>query len=212
MSFCLNCLSEFDETTWSSLLGEDIICPSCKKQLKVDFRTFKLGETRAYCLYDYQEGFRNLLYRFKGCRDIALSPVFLCKTRLFLKILFSGYVVVPAPSHHEDDEERGFNHVYEIAKTLGLPVIRALEKTERVKQAGSSSEVRREVRKRLKLDPKANLKGKKVLFMDDVITTGSTAKACISLIKGAGAKKVTGLFLARVKLRSEEEKPADGFS
>jgi predicted amidophosphoribosyltransferase len=48
---------------------------------------------------------------------------------------------------------------------------------------------------------KAAIKGKKVLLVDDVMTTGATASACASALKRAGAASVTLLTLARVDRR-----------
>lgn len=199
MSFCLNCLNEFTEASWSDLFLPPILCPSCYRSLKPRFSAFRLDGKKAYSLYPYSEAFRNLLYRFKGCYDLALAPVFLCKTRIFLRFFFSSYVLVPAPSNEEDDIKRGFNHVHEIFKELGLPMSKAIAKTTRFKQAGSSREERLKVAERLALVDASGLKGRKVLFVDDVITTGSTARACRALIEEAGAKEVSFFFLSMVQ-------------
>ena len=42
------------------------------------------------------------------------------------------------------------------------------------------------------------IKGRKVILIDDVMTTGSTLKECAVALKKAGAKEVNSLTLARV--------------
>jgi predicted amidophosphoribosyltransferase len=48
---------------------------------------------------------------------------------------------------------------------------------------------------------KEQVKGRHVLLIDDVLTTGATAGACAAALKRAGAARVTVLTLARVDRR-----------
>jgi predicted amidophosphoribosyltransferase len=43
--------------------------------------------------------------------------------------------------------------------------------------------------------------GKRILLVDDVYTTGATASECARVLKGAGAKNVGVLTLARVVIK-----------
>ena len=47
------------------------------------------------------------------------------------------------------------------------------------------------------------LRGKNILLMDDVFTTGETLNECARILKKSGAKKVFGAVLARTPLRNE---------
>ncbi|HEY4089265.1 MAG TPA: phosphoribosyltransferase family protein, partial [Bryobacteraceae bacterium] len=49
--------------------------------------------------------------------------------------------------------------------------------------------------------PGANLRGRRVLLIDDVFTTGATASACAAALKRAGAASVSLLTLARADRR-----------
>lgn len=204
MSFCLNCLNEYHEASWSDLYYPEGLCPSCYSKFKPRLEGFAFKGHKAYALYEYNEFFKTALYRFKGCSDLALAPVFLCKSALFLRLFFNGFTLVPAPSHEEDDRERGFNHVEEIFRFLRLPMAKVLRKTERVKQAGSRIEVRKEVGKRLSIVGGEALRGKKVLFVDDVFTTGSTADAAGRLILSQKPKSLAFFFLSRVSKRERD--------
>ena len=45
--------------------------------------------------------------------------------------------------------------------------------------------------------PEAEIRGKRVLLVDDIVTSGATLSACATILKQAGAKEVSALTLAR---------------
>ncbi len=69
---------------------------------------------------------------------------------------------------------------------------RGLSRTQRLKNLRRAFEVKPSAR--------AKLKGKAILLVDDVITTGATANACASVLKQAGAARVDVITLAHVLL------------
>lgn len=159
---------------------------------------------KALALYEYSDAFRSALYQLKGCGDIELAKSFLSYCLPSLKLYFRGYSVVPAPSSKSHDERRGFNQVVEIAKPLGLPIINALAKDEVEKQSNLSSELRRQVGEHIRLRDGVSVRGRKVLLIDDVYTTGSTVKACIRLLQGAKPKSLRVLVVAKTPFKTRE--------
>jgi len=166
---------------------------------------FKVGKYRAHAFYEYNEKIRSLLYQFKACKDIELSSIFLGKQSCYLKEIYQGYSLVPAPSYQSKDDDRGFNHVKEMFKPLGLPSIDALSKLDDIKQANCNHEERSNISRHLAFREGVSVKGLKVLFVDDLITTGSTAKACCDLLVEHGAKSVQILVMGHATLKHDND-------
>ena len=161
------------------------------------FIKFNAFGYEALAIYDYNETIKKLIYVFKGCYDYELKDVFLNRFINYLKVRFQGYIVVPIPSHKIDDEKRGFNHVYEIVKTLGLPIEKILIKKKNIKQSSLKYKDRLKSRSNLELKPNINIKNKKVLIVDDVFTSGSTIYHALSLVKTLSPKTIKILVVSK---------------
>jgi ComF family protein len=114
--------------------------------------------------------------------------------------------IVPVPMHWRRRWSRGFNQsallARELSRRSGIPVNDALARTHRSAQAGLSSAARRRnVSGSFLLAAGANVAGQRVLLIDDVLTTGSTAASCARVLKRAGAASVSLLTVARADRR-----------
>ena len=105
--------------------------------------------------------------------------------------------MVPAPSYEEKDKVRGFNHVEEMFKGLERPFVHAIEKKDNVKQADLNFAERQQIGKHLVWKEGVSVAGLNILFVDDLLTTGATAKACAKMLLEHGANKVEILVMAR---------------
>ena len=165
---------------------------------------FELSGVKGLVLYKYNDFIREALYKLKGCGDIELASIFLNYRMFPLRYSYNDYVIIPVPSNEEDDAARGFNHVVEIFKTLGLPIHLVLKKKYKFKQSDLSKEEREKIDEKLEISNAESIKNKKVLLVDDVYTTGSTLKACIKLLKCAGVKHIKLLVIAHPVLNDTE--------
>lgn len=163
------------------------------------FIKFRVDNHKATSLYDYNPFIRKLIYQYKGCYDYELHQVFLDRYAKEIKLRYFDRVIIPIPSYQNEDEQRGFNHVVETFKSIGLNMLNILEKTEKHKQAISSFKQRKEVYKYLELKSYPDLNKKKVLIVDDVYTTGSTMKSAIHLIEKLNPKKIDVLVVAKTR-------------
>ena len=157
-----------------------------------------IGDIEGLYLYNYDEEVKEKLYQFKGCFDFELSEIFVNYVKIWLKLKYFSYFIVPAPSSEEANFERKFNHVEEMFRCLNLPMIKCIHKTENVKQSDLTVDERKEIKKKLKIDD-ISLVGKNILIVDDVYTTGSTVKAMIDLVQTKHPKKVKVLVVSKTK-------------
>jgi len=116
---------------------------------------------------------------------------------------FAPDVVVPVPLHPTRLVQRGFNQAAllagPVARDLGAALLaRALVRTRDTPQQAVLDRRRRVLNVRNAFaarDPQA-LRGKRVLLVDDVRTTGATLQACEKALLAAGAREVRALVLA----------------
>ena len=112
-------------------------------------------------------------------------------------------VLIPVPLGKRRLKERGYNQVALVARPLAVEltwryVPHALWKTRETRsQVGLTASQRSEnVQEAYQADAKV-VKGRSVLIMDDVATTGSTISACTAALLSAGAQEVYVLTIAR---------------
>ena len=89
-----------------------------------------------------------------------------------------------------------------MGEELNLPVLPALEK---IRHNQTQSDLDSEGARRANalgayaVLPEAGVEGKRVLLVDDVVTSGATLSECARVLRQAGAVKVYGLTLARAR-------------
>lgn len=197
---CKNCFKDIDNVDLFIFINKNpSLCKNCIATFEPKFYSFKVDGIKVLALYDYDDLFKELIYKFKGCYDYELHPIFLEQYKRELKLLYHGYKIIPAPSYKDDDRKRGFNHVIEIYKSLGLEIVEAFEKTEKFKQADHNFKDRKKIKNYIKIKETIS-PNSKILLVDDIYTTGSTLKTMISLLKDSGIKTIKGLVLCKTKL------------
>ncbi len=107
-------------------------------------------------------------------------------------------VIIPVPSTHVRRMTRGFDApdiiAAAVSRSTGVPVLHALTRTRHEAQAGHAHADRAANARRGWLATR-EIRGR-VLLIDDVLTTGSTARACADELIGAGARRVDLLVAA----------------
>ncbi len=196
MDFCRVCFKPLQENILTIGKRELILCPHCFYKLNPQLRKIDFSLDKALVLYKYHGEFQNLLFRFKSLGDYELKDIFLYYFLPYLRLKFKNYWMVAAPSYSEREKKRGFSHVKEIFSSLGLRQLDLFIKTKDIKQADLGREERSKIGDCILLREKVSLKNYKILLVDDVLTTGSTIRACYSLLRELGARKIKVLVAA----------------
>jgi len=162
---------------------------------------------RAACLYD--ETSREPILKLKHADRTDLAPLFArWLTRAARELLAEADAVAPVPLHPARLLSRRYNQAAEIARPLArwasvpyLPDALIRRRATATQGGKSGSGRRRNVAGAFEVPPTraAQVSGKRILLVDDVLTTGATAEGCARALKSAGALRVDVAVVARVK-------------
>ena len=194
--FCVSCRTPFQNAFPLDAEGR---CALCRSGLR--------GFDAAYCFGGYEGVLRELIHLFKYGRIKTLARPLGDLLAAALPRDQEWHALVPVPLHWRRQWKRGFNQsellAQAIARRTALPVVKALRRVHATQtQAGlSNTNRRRNVAAAFRCRRAETVAGKKILLIDDVMTTGSTAAACALALKRAGARKVALLTVARVDRR-----------
>jgi ComF family protein len=163
----------------------------------------RIQRTRSAVAYDDLS--RSIAIRLKYGRKVALARTMARYMAPLVRSEDKDAIVVPVPLHRSRLWRRGFNQsalvAAELARATGLrPELRLLKRTKRTPalKGMSLAQRRRTVAGAFKVDHSAELDGRTVVLVDDVLTTGSTANACARALQRAGAGRVELVSWARV--------------
>ncbi len=161
----------------------------------------------AYSFGSYEGSLRKLIHVFKyGKVESLAGPLsrFLIQS-LPLEQQFD--IVLAMPMHWRKLWQRGFNQAEllarPVARRYGIKLSSNLRRRRYTKpQAGLSEAKRRDnLRNSFTVVRPEQMRGKRVLLIDDVFTTGATLRTAAEALKAAGAGHVCALTLARVDRR-----------
>jgi len=147
-----------------------------------------------------------LLFKYRGLRPLGRPLAsFLRAAIVDEDAPWSGAdLLIPVPVHRRRRRERGFSQAEvladELSRLTAMPVLSGvLRKTLNLRpQTSLRSDARRaNVRGAYRVVRPESIRGKTVVLVDDVYTTGSTLGECARALKNAGAADVRGVTIAR---------------
>lgn len=191
--------------------GKDLICETCKRNLPYTRDGGeKTGEFFSACvapLY-YQDDVRESLHRFKFKGATGYSKVYGKLLAECIRDNLSGrYDLISwVPLSRNRLKERGYDQAMLLAMAAALELddvaVSTLEKTlEAEKQSlmGSAEKRRANISGAYRAADPEIISGKRVLLIDDIVTTGSTVSECAKTLLAAGAAEVLCAAVAIVK-------------
>lgn len=191
---CRRCGAELGPYTASSYA-----CQTCRN-LGLRFR-------RAHAAAHFTDTVRELILALKFRRDrLAVRPLIQILLERAEELALGEQVdeVVPVPLHWFRRRRRGFNQselfARAVADRLHRPV--ELESLRRVRPTAPQTQLGFAARQRnlagaFRVGSPDAFAGKRILLVDDVLTSGATCSACAKALKEAGAKTVIVLTVAR---------------
>jgi ComF family protein len=180
-------------------IAKDALCGDCLKELP--------HYAQARSVFVYNDASQALITQLKFNDQLHLASIYgpwLVKTGG--ELIRDTDIIVPVPLSWQRFVSRKYNQAALLANTLsrktGLPIIpdALIRKKHTPPQTGLSRKQREDNMKgAFAMNPryKNNIKGKTVLLIDDVLTTGSTVSACAAILLKSGAMRVNVLTLAR---------------
>jgi ComF family protein len=179
--------------------GDDHRCGQCLTQPP------RFDTARAAFLYE--GAMRDLIHSFKYDRRSHLRrPLTLLVLEELCAFLQDAepQIIVPVPLHRSRLRQRGFNQAVLLgtllARRLSLPMLPdALVRTRRTEPQIelSAAERRSNVKGAFSVKRSGDIAGKRVLLLDDVMTTGSTMNECAGELKKSGVNRVIAVTIAR---------------
>ena len=188
--------------------GEEGWCASCQEELP----WAEPGDMRAVDFCDaclsplwYRDGVRDAMHRYKfgGGRGHAQLFGLLMAQCLQDRWTRPIDLITWAPLHPKRRRKRGYDQAELLARRAGeLSGIAAAPTLEKIRATGVQSRLHAKEDRRANVEgayralPGLDLAGKRVVLVDDVVTTGATMAQCAACLRGAGAVAVTGLALS----------------
>jgi len=156
---------------------------------------------------------KKLLYQFKyrpflTDLKVSLGRLFyegIIQQEAFIKFIDKNLIITAVPLHKSRERKRGYNQsellAKELSKSLSFKYVPEvlIRQTNTKPQFSLKKEERRENLKGaflLNSKFKEKIKGKRILLVDDITTTGATLRECAKILKRSGVGKVLGITLA----------------
>ncbi|MEI8085711.1 MAG: ComF family protein [Paludibacter sp.] len=188
---CLSCLHEIPKTNFHLMPDNPI-----------DKRFWgKTSIHRCTAFFFFQKGspFQKILHalKYKDNKDVGEILGKYAASDLLDSIDFASVdVIIPVPLHPKKYQIRGYNQSECIGKGLSTVLEKPQDITSLIRIKENTTQTKKSVFERyentegiFELKDQANLVGKHILLVDDVLTTGSTLEACIrALLKIEGVK------------------------
>ena len=196
-TMCLDCLSKIQRSTGLRLQREFERKFFNNKIISEFYSPFVFEKDK-----ELQHAIHALKYDKKFPVGIFLGKVLAAEIKSS-KTNWKFDLIIPIPLHQLKKAERGYNQAYYIAKGVGkiFKVKVSDRSVKRIKYTESQTTMNLNEREEnisgaFKVKWNTQVRGKNILLLDDVITTGATISECGKILLEAGASKVYAASIA----------------
>lgn len=201
LNICQNCMEKI-----KALPNELGICQRCGTFGKSQQSCTNCSDWPQYFIKNiavapYVGVYKDILWKYKFHNQRWLAPVL--ANIMFQKLREEKNIydyIIPVPLHKKKKRQRGFNQAEILARkmTVFLGLNYSHNLLLRIKDTPRQTNLNRAKRQRNMQDAfciknASNLKGKKILLVDDVLTTGITLRECAKVLYKQGAKEISGI-------------------
>lgn len=173
-------------------IGTEALCPNCIKKRPPFEKAVALGPYRGIL----KESLSSLKFRGDRKLSVPLGRLLAQEVRSQLPVEDID-IIVPVPLHEEKKLMRGFNQAEMIAREVGRHLRKPVQQSLLIKKDDTPAQTHLSQRAReanladaFFVSRGSKIRGVRVLLVDDIFTTGSTASECTKTMLKAGAKKV----------------------
>lgn len=195
-----------------SILGDDSICGACKKcyekipfsgRLSLSYGSIKQQTyyDQVVCVCEYEGIIKKALVKYKFSNRPSFYRTFARLMHVSLKNMTNCRnfdIIMSVPLHKARERDRGYNQAQLISKALAKEMGMGDKSwlLSRVRNTGNQSLLAQKqrlvnIKDAFKVTDINKVRGKSILLIDDVLTTGATVNECSRVLKEAGALDIT---------------------
>lgn len=175
------------------------ICPSCKSRIN------KAKNEGSILSYGFYGGIlKSLILKFKYESNYNVGYLL---ANFLIEIIKESEIDIDIicyiPMIRKDERKRGFNQCKLIANEIGynlnIPVSNCIKKVKHTKEQKKLTKEERikNLIGAFEVTSNEDIKNKRVLLIDDVMTTGATIGECTKILKKSGVKEIIVLTIAK---------------
>lgn len=143
-------------------------------------------------------------YKYDSIRALGQELAEIICERLKNNLPSGEKIVIPIPLHSKKEKERGFNQALFLAQIISQKLNLPLEKNTLIRTKNTKAQIKLKKKERIKNMRRAfvcslpqKVRGKTILLIDDVATTGTTLNEAAKILRKFGARQVWGVTIAQ---------------
>lgn len=179
-----------------------LLCTDCASGLVfVECRAFGMLR-RVAAATTYETIAKDLVWQLKFQGAQAAAGIMAERMADLLQPTDDQQFIVPVPTATRRARQRGYDQAKLLARQLakrgGLAYMDCLQRRGQAHQVGSSRQQRlRQLQTAFRLKSRYDMRGRTIILVDDVLTTGATLEAASEVLKAAGAQHIDAIVFAQ---------------